>query len=367
MRIVPAIYWTLATHPAAAVDERLIPLLDAIAHRRSLSAAVIDCGISYRAAWGLLRDYQHRLGTVLVDLERGRGARLAPAGERLVEAHRTAERRLGRTFTSLAIDIGPGARRKERSPEAQDVQPMPLRIAASHDLALAALRETLPVEAGLALEISVMGSLHALRQFDEGQTDVAGFHVPIGLRAREEFAPFRRLLRAKRDRLIRFVEREQGFMLSRGNAAHVHNFADVARKGLRFVNRQPGSGTRVLIDRLLAIEGVDPSTLSGYTVEEFTHFAVAATVASGAADAGFGLRAAAAQYGLAFVPRVRERYYLAVRSSGLASPAVARLIDLLRGPVFARIVRTLPGYRRTEAGTIVGVEVIERTAVRQAR
>src|SRR5215467_11914633 len=79
MRIVPAISWTLATHPAAAVDDRLIPLLDAIAHRRSLSAAVIDCGISYRAAWGLLRDYQHRLGTVLVDLERGRGARLAPA------------------------------------------------------------------------------------------------------------------------------------------------------------------------------------------------------------------------------------------------------------------------------------------------
>jgi molybdate transport repressor ModE-like protein len=366
MRIVPAISWTLATHPAAAVDERLIPLLDAIAHRRSLSAAVVDCGISYRAAWGLLRDYQHRLGTVLVDLERGRGAQLAPAGERLVEAHRTAERRLGRTFTALAIDIGPGTRRKEHSPEPH-AQPMPLRIAASHDLALAALRDLLPIETGIALEISVTGSLHALRQFDEGQTDVAGFHVPIGLRASEEFAPFRRLLRAKRDRLIHFVEREQGFMISRGNAAHVHNFTDVARKGLRFVNRQPGSGTRILIDRLLAIEGVDPSTLSGYTVEEFTHAAVAATVASGAADAGFGLRAAAAQYGLAFVPRLRERYYLAVRSSGLASPAVARLIHLLRGPALAHIVRTLPGYRRTEAGTITGVEVLGRAATRQPR
>jgi len=367
MRVVPSLSWSLATNPAAAVDERLLPLLDAIAHRRSLSGAVVDCGISYRAAWGLLRDYQHRLGTVLVDLERGRGARLAPAGERLVEAHRTAERRLGRTFSALAVDLGPGARRKERSSRERDEEPIRLRIAASHDLALAALRETLPVEAGLALEIAVMGSLHALRQFDEGQTEVAGFHVPIGLRPGEDFASFRKLLRAKRDRLIRFVEREQGFMLPRANATRVHNFADIARKGLRFVNRQPGSGTRVLIVGLLAVEGLDPSTLAGYTIEEFTHAAVAATVASGAADAGFGLRAAAAQCGLAFVPRVRERYYLAVRTSGLASPAVARLIDLLRGPVFARIVRTLPGYRRTDAGTVVGIEELGRSAARDMR
>ena len=92
-------------------------------------------------------------------------------------------------------------------------------------------------------------------------------------------------------------------MLARGNPARVHAFRDLARKRLRFVNRQSGSGTRLLIDRLLADEGVDPAALVGYCDEEFTHPAVAATVASGAADAGFGLRAAAAEYGLAFVPQ----------------------------------------------------------------
>jgi molybdate transport repressor ModE-like protein len=367
MRIVPALSWTLGTNPTTAMDERLLPLLDAIAHRKSLSAAVADCGISYRAAWGLLRDYQHRLGAVLVDLERGRGARLSPAGERLVEAQRQAERRLARAFSALAVDIGPGARRRPRLRTEQQPPTMRLRVAASHDFALAALREALPVEADLALEVTVMGSLHALRQLDEGQTELAGFHVPIGLRASDDFAPFRRLLHAKRDRLIRFVDREQGFMLPHGNAARVHNFADVARKGLRFVNRQQGSGTRVLIDRLLVVDGVDPPTLTGYAVEEFTHAAVAATVASGAADVAFGLRAAAAQYGLAFVPRVRERYYLAARTSSLATPAVAQLIDSLRGPVFSRVVRTLAGYRRTDAGKIVGVEALVRGAARDMR
>jgi molybdate transport repressor ModE-like protein len=367
MKIVPALSWTLATDPAASIDERLLPLLDAIAHRRSLSAAVADCGISYRAAWGLLRDYQHRIGAVLVDLERGRGASLSPAGERLVEAQRAAERRLARAFSALAVDIGPGARRRARSRPELQTPAMRLRLAASHDFALAALREALPVEADLALEITVMGSLHALRLFDEGGTDLAGFHVPIGLRASDDFAEFRQLLNPKRDRLIRFADREQGFILPHGNAARVHNFADAARKGLRFVNRQPGSGTRVLIDRLLAVDGVDPSRLTGYGVEEFTHAAVGATVASGAADVGFGLRAAAAQYRLAFVPRVRERYYLAARASTLATPAVTRLIDLLRGPAFSRVIRTLAGYRRTDAGKIVGIEALSRGAARAMR
>jgi len=115
----------------------------------------------------------------------------------------------------------------------------------------------------------------------------------------------------------------------------------------------------LLIDRLIAEEGLEASSLVGYAKEEFTHPAVAATVASGAADAGFGLRAAAAEYGLAFVPRVRERYYLAVRSSALATPAVMRLIDVLQGAVLARVVATLPGYRRKASGMVVGVEALD--------
>jgi molybdate-binding protein len=222
------------------------------------------------------------------------------------------------------------------------------------------LRDALPEESRLALDITVMGSLHALEQLDQGRVELAGFHVAIGKYAASGFAPFRRLLSARRHRLVRLVDREQGFILPRRNPARIHDFADLVSKRLRFVNRQSGSGTRVLVDLLLGEERVEASALAGYGSEELTHAAVAATVASGAADAGFGLRAAAAQYGLAFVPRVRERYYLAVRASTLATPGVARLIDLLRGPTFARVVRALPGYRATAAGTVVGIDALDR-------
>ncbi|HSS70873.1 MAG TPA: helix-turn-helix transcriptional regulator [Casimicrobiaceae bacterium] len=363
MRIVPTLSWTQAGDPAEALDARLLPLLDAIAAGRSLSAAVAARGVSYRAAWGLLRDYELKLGAPLVVLERGRGARLAPAGERLVEARRKAERQLARLLSGLAVDI---AADREQSRRRHSTVAR-LRIAASHDLALAALRDALPADGGLVLEITVMGSLHALEQLDEGRVELAGFHVAIGRHAASELAPFRRLLSARRHRLIRLVDREQGFILPRRNPARVHSFADLASKGRRFVNRQNGSGTRLLIDRLLGEERVEASNLIGYGTEELTHAAVAATVASGAADAGFGLRAAAVQHGLAFVPRIRERYYLAVRASTFATPGVARLIDLLRGPAFARLVRTLPGYRATAAGTVVGLDVLQRGPARDIR
>jgi molybdate transport repressor ModE-like protein len=352
MRVVPALSWALAD-PAEALDARLVPLLAAIRAKASLAAAVADRGMSYRAAWGLLRDYQSKLGTPLVELERGRGARLAPAGEKLLAGHRAATQRLERILPALAIELGSPAKREVGLRVAR------LTVAASHDLMLAALRDAVPAAASLSLDLAFMGSLHALQQFAEGRTDLAGFHVPIGVQAAGELAPFRRLLRVRRDRLIRVVDREQGFILPRGNPARVHGFRDVERKRLRFVNRQRGSGTRLLIDRLIANEGLEASSLVGYATEEFTHAAVAATVASGAADAGFGLRAAAAEYGLAFVPRVRERYYLAVRASALATPAVLRLIDALQGPVFARVADTLPGYRREAAGTVVGVEALD--------
>src|SRR5690348_13101572 len=96
MRIVPALVWTLGGDAGELLDRRVLPLLEAVASGRSLAAAVAECGISYRAAWGLLRDYQSKLGVSLVNLERGRGASLTQAGEQLLEAHRGAARRLAR-------------------------------------------------------------------------------------------------------------------------------------------------------------------------------------------------------------------------------------------------------------------------------
>src|SRR5204863_9530874 len=132
----------------------------------------------------------------------------------------------------------------------------------------------------------------------------------------------------------------------------INNFKDIAKKRLRFVNRQTGSGTRLLIDRIMAEEGLRPEALHGYLQEEFTHPAVAATVAAGGADAGFGLRAAAAERGLAFVPLVRERYFLAICAKDSTKPPLVRLIEVLTSAEFARRVRRLPGYDPIAAGSL---------------
>ena len=351
--------WRLEGDPGDAVDPRLVPLLEAIATTTSLAAAVVVCNVSYRAAWGLLRDYERILGAPLVRLERGRGAILTRTGARWVQAQNAARDRLAKV--QQAVDLGPASSPDERP------SPHRLVVAASHDLALAALAEMLPESAGVAFDLSVMGSLVALREFDEGRAEIAGFHVPIGPHAGWGGAPFLHSLNARRDRLVGFVEREQGLILARGNPAQIRSLRDVADRSLRFINRQRGSGTRLLIDRMIADERIDPSTLEGFGNEEFTHPAVAATVASGGADAGFGLRAAAAEYNLAFVPLVRERYYLALHAKDASRPAFVRLIDTLKSAAFARLVRRLPGYRPAEAGTVTGIEVLASAAAPKRR
>jgi len=350
MKLVPSVTWKFAGPAGADLDARLIPLLEAIAATGSLAAAVIEQGQSYRAGWGLLRDCQRELGVQLVELERGRGARLAAAGTQLLDAHREARRRLAPTLAALAVTLG------EKRTAPRHVPRRVLVVAASHDLALAELRELLPAETGTKIELSVMGSLHALEQFAAGRAALAGFHVALDAQDATAIAPFRRWLNARRDRLIRFVDREQGLILPRGNPARVRGFKDLARLRLRFVNRQAGSGTRILIERCIADAGLAAHSLPGFAREEFTHPAVAATVASGAADAGFGLRAVAAEAGLAFVPLVRERYYLAVRAAALDDAAIAALLSCLRGRSFAVLARGLSGYDAAQAGSVSGVE-----------
>jgi len=351
MKLRPRLAWTATTTPPTPLSERLLPLLEAIARTGSLAHAVVHCDMSYRAGWGLLHDSRQRLGVDLVLLERGRGANLTPAGAHLLQSAAAAARRLQRMAPSLAIELAPEDEQEAQSAGAR------LQMAASHDLALAALRDAVDPRK-FRLELRFVGSLVALEEFAQGRADAAGFHVPLGARARDVAAPYMRFLSLRRDRLIRFVEREQGLILPRGNPARVKHFADLAARGLRFVNRQRGSGTRLLIERHLADEGIAPATLAGYGTEEYTHAAVAATVASGGADAGFGLRAAAAEYGLAFVLLVRERYLIAVRAADVAKPAITAIIEALRGPSLSRIVARLPGYRAPSAGTVMDVETL---------
>lgn len=344
LRLEPEVSWRAAGRAAPPFDRRLAPLLAAIRMRSTLRAAAQEVGLSYRAAWGLLSDTGRALGVPLVELQRGRGTRLTPAGEQLVAADARAVRRLRES--ALEIDIGPQrtARASRRG----------LAVVASHDLLLAALCDHWARPEGLVGEISFKGSLESLGALAHGDADVVGFHAGAHSGS-DATAALRQLLDSRRDVLIRFAEREQGLMVKRGNPKRLRSIADVAAKDARFVNRQRGSGTRLLIDQLLTDAKVAPASIRGYETEEFTHLAVAATVAAGRADAALGLKAAAHRFGLDFVPVRRELYWLAVRSRRLETEAVQALCRGIAGEPLRRAARGLAGYSIRGAGTVMPV------------
>jgi putative molybdopterin biosynthesis protein len=156
-------------------------------------------------------------------------------------------------------------------------------------------------------------------------------------------------------KLIRFMGREQGLIVRQGNPLELASLADLTRADVMFVNRPQGSGTRLILDELLARDGIAPEQIAGYATEEATHLSVAASVAAGHATCGFGLRAAADRFRLGFVPLVREQYCLVCLKEALDSQPVTVVLDFLRSPGFRLLVETLPGHDAEGAGEIVSL------------
>lgn len=337
MKISGEVRWTIE---GLTMEPRLVMLLESIARTGNLQAAAKTTGLSYRHAWGLLEAAANELGESLVVPQQGKGTRLSPLAERLlaglVDASgplaagiREAEARLHAALETT-LDTGPAKS---------------VIVHASHDLALARLRDLLQSDKSTALELHFQGSLDCLAALRRKQCDIAGFHLPIMPGASALVAQLRPWLRLKSLRVAHLFDRTQGLMVATGNPKKLVTIADLARKGVRFVNRQPGSGTRLCFDFLLADRGLRPGAIHGYAHEEFTHAAVAATVASGMADAGFGIEAAAREQGLGFVPLVKEHYYLAVRATILRQPRLRTLLAHLEQPAFKKMVSNLAGYK----------------------
>ncbi len=320
------------------IDARMLALLAAIAERGSLKQATAHVELSYRHAWALLGRLEREIGHPLVRLERGRGATLTPFGQQLAAQAGTIEARLQPALKQAAAELSRSFVCRLPSGDA------PLRLAASHDLALAKLVEALPARRGPAVALKVQGSVDALASLARHRCDVAGFHVPRLPGGQSVTEPYRPFLVNRTLRLVHFADRSQGLIVARGNPPKIASIRDLVRTRARFVNRQPGSGTRIFFDALLAAHGVRPEQINGYRHEEFTHAAVAAMIASGAADAAFGIEAAAAPYGLGFVPIAWERYFLAMRQATAASGAGEGLLKALGSRWFAKIMREMPGY-----------------------
>jgi putative molybdopterin biosynthesis protein len=153
--------------------------------------------------------------------------------------------------------------------------------------------------------------------------------------------------------LVHIAQREQGLLVARDNPKSITSLRDLARPGIRFVNRQPGSGTRVLLDYELKKLAIDSTTISGYDHEEFTHMSVGVAVASGLADAGLGVRAAANALGLDFIPVASEEYDLLIRRSFFESERGAQLQQIICSDRFKHAVNALGGYESARAGIVL--------------
>jgi molybdate transport repressor ModE-like protein len=290
----------------------LLRLLDALARSASLRDAARAANLSYRSAWGLLGDAAQLFGAPLVEMQRGKAARLSRLGRRVLAVDERVRAALGEQFERLRAEIPPLL--AEALP---GVRPR-LTIHASHDLALEPLR-TLCASA-LELEIVVRGADESLEALARGECDLAGFHVADALpRAAAAAAALGRWLDPRKHTLIHFVTRQQGLIARPGS--RIRSLHDLAKQGVRFINRH-----------------MDMS--------------VAAAVADGRADAGFGLRAEATRFKLAFVPLAVERYFFACARSSLRGSAVKTLLELLQDKRFASAAKRLPGYDASRSGQL---------------
>ena len=336
--------------PPGAIHNPLIELLQAVREHGSIAAAAQGLGRSYRHIWGELKRWEGELGRTLIVWDKGQPAKLTEFGEKLLWAERQAQARLAPQIEALHADL-------ERAfAVAFDDAAHVLTLHASHDDALAHLRSFASTHARLHLDVRFMGSVDAIASLNAGRCTLAGFHTPPqpapGSLAERTYRP---LLQPGRHKIIGFARRSQGLAVARGNPLRLRSFEDLARGSVRFVNRARGTGTRLLADDLLERAGLQPAQVAGWDREEPSHAAVAQAVASGSADAGLAIEAAARGRGLDFVPLLEEDYYLVCLKSVLEEPPARKLRDLLASSEWQDQLRRLPGYAPLHGGEVLSL------------
>ena len=351
------LHYTLSRDAGNALIRNPLPeLLQAVAEQGSISGAARGLDLSYRHVWGALKRWEEQLGGELIIWGKGQSAQLSEFGTKLLWAERQAQARLAPQIAALHADL-------ERAfAVAFDPNAHVLTMYASHDDALVALRTHAAAQAdagALHLDIRFTGSVDAIRALNEGRCTLAGFHTVEQPAADSLTArTYKPLLQPGLHKIIGFAQRTQGLIVAPGNPLGLGSLADVARTGARFLNRPLGTGTRVLLDDLLAQAGLSASAIQGYALNEPSHTAIAQAVAAGAADVGMGIEVAARARGLDFVPLVHECYHLACLKSSLDQPATLALRTLLRTPEWLAQMATLPGYAPWHCGEVQAMNTV---------
>ena len=231
-----------------------------------------------------------------------------------------------------------------------------LVVIGSHDPLLDELADMLHLEnPELYMSSSHVGSMGGIMAIRRGEAHAAGCHLLDTADGSYNRSFIRKYFPKGDVRLISCVGRQQGLMVARGNPLNIRKFSDIARDGVRYVNRQKGSGTRILTDYLCKREHVDASAIYGYDREELTHTSVAAQIVSGSADAGMGIYSAAKLYDLDFIPICIEEYDLIIPDHAWETPMVRSLLTILKSDAFREKILSLGGYTVDNPGEVIPV------------
>lgn len=343
-------HWEIAREGELPLDTSvLLQLLLSIQDTGSISQAARKVGLSYRYAWGLLREGEKLFGSALMNTERGRGTKLSPLAEKLIWGDHRIRARLTPMLESLASEL-----ENELGKMCAEKTTM-IHLDASHGFAVAALMNYLN-DAKLPIGLRYRNSTDAVAALSQKQCDLAGFHIPLGKFEQAAIAHYTEWLDPKAHCLIHLTMRTQGLFVAPGNPKKIRGLKDLLRGDIKFVNRQIGSGTRMLLELMLDEEGIPANRINGYESAEFTHSAVAAYIASGMADVGIGVQTAACRFGLEFIPLVRERYFFAVPIALLDEPLLQQVVTIMKSPAYREVVNGLMGYSSEQTGTILSLE-----------
>ena len=358
MHISFGLSWFYGGKDQQAIEEALLRLLEAIRDQGSLKRAAEETRLSYRYAWGLLKKWENEFNSPLVTMQRGRnhGASLTSLGDKLLNAHLSLANKFQSEYQTIGEEISLSLL-EEINPYTENH----LKISASHGMAISYLNELLQDSASVKTEFEVHGSLESLRLLNQSNYDVAGFHYPLNDSLHDfsgALAPlYRQHLNPAKYEMMLVATREQGIITDAKNSAKIKTLSDLHKRSVRFINRQHDSGTRTILDQLLGSSNINAKDINGYGNEEFTHVAVAAMIASGAANTGFGIKAAASQFSLHFIPVIKEAYILAIDK--MIPPHTKSLLGtLLSSTEFKTVVNTYPGYDATNAGKKLNLDKI---------
>ena len=230
-------------------------------------------------------------------------------------------------------------------------------VIGSHDPLLDELGDMLHVEnSDVYMSSSHVGSMGGIMAVRRGEAHAAGCHLLDTATGEYNLAFIRKYFPKGGVRLIRCVGRQQGMMVAKGNPLNLEKFADISKEGVRYVNRQKGSGTRILTDYLCKQENLNTDAIYGYDREELTHTSVAVQIASGSADAGMGIYSAAKLYDLDFIPICIEEYDLIIPDHAWETPQVQQMIATMKTESFREKILALDGYTVENPGEIISLD-----------